>query len=121
MKKLYDFRRLIEKYSVDFLLVTEGEGSYVGGKYVAGEKTVANRRGAIVPLSDKKIYSSGGTLTYKDRQLFMKTPIEESLKYSNVEYKGCNYSIEQETNFDDYADAYIYILKWVSSLSDKHP
>lgn len=116
MKKLYDFRRLIEKYSVDFLLVTEEKGGYVGGKYVAGKETVTERRGAIVPISDKKIYQSGGTLTDKDRQLFMKTPIEESLKYSNVKYNGCKYSIEQETNFDDYADAYIYMLKWVENF-----
>lgn len=116
MKKLYDFRRLIEKYSVDFLLVTEESGGYYGGKPVAGTETVTERRGAIVPISDKKIYQSGGTLTDKDRQLFMKTPIDESLEKCSVKYKWCKYSIEQETNFDDYADAYIYILKWVKNF-----
>ena len=118
MSKLYNFKRLIEKYSVDFTLVSISEGSYVGGKYVEGIKTETQCRGAIVPISDSKIYQSGGALTIKDRQLFMKSPIEQSLTNSKIRYKGNVYKIEHETNHEDYADAYIYTLKWVEKLSD---
>lgn len=118
MPKLYNFKRLIEKYSVDFTLVSISEGSYVGGKYVEGVKTETQCRGAVEPISDSKIYQSGGALTTKDRRLFMKNPIEQSLTNSKVIHKGNVYKIEQEANYEDYADAYIYTLKWVEKLSD---
>lgn len=118
MAKLYNFDRLIDKYSVDFTLVTAAEGTYVGGDYVAGEAAETACRGAIVPMSDSKIYNSGGAYTKKDRQLYMRTPIPYSLKTTKARYKGDLYNIEQATDFDDYANAYIYVMKWVSAVSD---
>jgi len=116
--KLYNFNRLIDKYSVEFTLVVASEGHYDGGEYVKGAEVETACKGAIVPISDSKIYQSGGTLTTKDRQLFMRVPINQPLKTVKVRFKGSAYSIEQETNFDDYSDAYIYLLKWVGGLSD---
>lgn len=118
MAKLYDFKRLITKYSVNFTLVTLSEGGFVNGKYVEGAATETALSGAIVPMADGKIYQSGGTYTVKDRQLYMKTKIEQSLTNAKVRYKGNEYSIEQETDYDDYADAYIYALKWVGAFKD---
>lgn len=118
MAKLYNFDRLIDKYSVDFTLITISGGSYVGGKYVGSTETETLCRGAIDPISDSKIYQSGGVLTTKDRQLYMRTPIEKSLTDSKIRFKGNVYKIEQDTNYDDYANAYIYMLKWVEKLSD---
>lgn len=114
---LNDFDKLIDEYSVDFTLLTYSEdskGSYVGGKYVEGEATEAACRGAIIPYADSKIYHSGGTLTTNDRQLIMKTVIPFPLKGAKVRYKGDVYSIEQSTDYGDYASVYIYALKWVS-------
>lgn len=120
MAKLYNFKRLIDKYSQTFTLITEEKGgSYVGGKYVKGDDTAVTMTGAIVPVSNSKIYQSGGLLTSKDRQLFMKSPIPNPLPKSKIRYKGNTYSIEQETDFGEYADAYIYVLKWVEKLSDR--
>ena len=118
MAKLYNFDRLIDKYSVDFTLVSVSEGSYVGGKYVEGTKTETLCRGAVVPVSDSKIYQSGGVITAKDRQLYMKKPVEKSLTGSKIKFRGNVYKIEQETNYDDYANVCIYMLKWVEKLSD---
>ena len=112
--KLYNFNRLIEKYSGDFVLISEEQGSYDGGKYVAGKETETPCRGAFVPMSASKIYQSGGTLTSKDYQLFMRQPIPDALKTAKARYKGNVYKIEQETNYEDYADAYIYTAKWIS-------
>lgn len=118
MPKLYNFNRLIEKYSVDFTLVTFSEGGYVGNEYVKGEEVQTPCRGAIAPMPNSKIYQSGGTLTTKDRQLFMRTPFEKPLTNAKVLFKGNTYNIEQSTDYGDYADAYIYNLKWVEKLSD---
>lgn len=116
MAKLYNFNRLIEKYSVDFTLVYEAEGTYDSGVYVAGEKTETPCRGAFVPISERKIYQSGGTLTEKDYNLYMRVPIDKPLKTTTARYKGNEYKLEQETNYEEYADAYIYVAKWVSTF-----
>lgn len=115
MGKLYDFIRLIKKYSVKYEVVTASEGAYVNGKYQQGIITLEERYGAIVPLSERKIYQSGGNYTSKDRQLFTTMPITSPLKDTKIRYKGDTYSIEEETPYSDYADAYVYVLRWVSA------
>ncbi len=121
MAKLYNFNRLIAKYSAQcapITLVTASEGGYVGGKYVRGGEVETAIVGAVVPFSDGKIYQSGGALTTKDRQLYMQSPITNPLTGAKVKYKGNLYNIEQDTNYEDYADAYVYSLKWVKALSE---
>lgn len=113
---LYNFDRLIDKYSGDFTLVSETEGNYIGGKYISGETTEITLRGAIVPIADNKVYQSGGTYTTKDRELYMRTPIDKPLETVKVRYKNNEYKIEQVKDFSDYANAYIYLLKWVSGF-----
>lgn len=112
--KFYNFNRLIDKYSVNFTFVSRGDGEYVGGQWVKGNEIKKTCKGAIVPLSDQKIYQSGGTYTSRDRQLYTKTKLFDALNESKVVYKNNLYSIESEVDYDDYADVYVYTLKWVS-------
>lgn len=116
--KLYNFERLIKKYSGDFTLVSTAKGEYIGGKYVEGEKTETGCKGAFVPMSERKIYQSGGTYTSKDYTLYMTEPIPKAFETVKAIYKGNEYNIEQATDYEDYADAYIYNAKWVSAVSD---
>ena len=116
MGKLYNFIRLIRKYSVTYELLTTSEGGYVNGKYQAGVSTTEERKGAIVPLPQRKIYQSGGYYTSKDRTLFSSTPIVSALKDTKVRYQGSTFNVEEETPYGDYSDAYIYTLKWVSTV-----
>lgn len=116
MGKLYNFVRLITKYSVDFEFVAVEKGGYSGGRYIEGEETVTQCRGAIVPMAERKIYQSGGLFTQKDRDLYMFKPLPAEFTTGKVRYKGNEYKIEQETNYEDYADVYVYNLKWVSSF-----
>lgn len=110
--KLYDFKRLIDKYSVTFCLhYTQGE--YVSGRWEQGGKKSISMRGAIVPIKDSKIYSSGGTYSAHDRELYITSPISEPLSNVEVVYKNNIYKIENGRNFEDYADVAIYDLKWV--------
>lgn len=117
MKKLYNFRRLINKYSVDFCL-HRTQGQYVYGKWVMGGELVENMRGAIVPMSHKKIYHSGGTYSADDRELYLTKPLELPLSDLKVVYGGNTYAVEQGRNFEEYADVAIYNLKWVGVVND---
>ena len=112
----YDFRDLIQEHSKTFELVSHSGGEYVGGKWQSGSESVSVRSGAIIPLSDRKIYKSGGTYTSKDRHLYMITPITEALKETQVRYKGSLYNIEEEKDFSDFSAAYVYVLKWVENF-----
>ena len=118
MLKLYNFERLIEKYSVPFHLVVNTDGHYESGKWIDGEPIMQESCGAIVPMPNTKIYQSGGAYTTKDRQLIMRNTIPKALQSSKVCYKGNLYSIQSETDYVDYADVAVYTLKWIS-LFDK--
>ena len=113
--KLYNFIRLINKYSCDFTLVTRERGEYEGGIYAAGAEAQASMRGAIVPMSERKVYQSGGHYTSEDRNLYMHSPITAPLEDCRVEYKGKTYSIEEEQDFSEYADVWEYVLRRVSA------
>lgn len=116
MAKLYDFHRLINKYYCVFEIIGHTEGAYVNGKWQDGLKIVSEMSGAIVPLAEKKIYQSGGTLKTTDRQLYTVIPITEDLSKAKIKYKGKTYSIEEDTDYSDFADVYIYTLRWVNSF-----
>lgn len=116
MNKLYNFKRLIKKYSVKFEMITQTDGAYINGHYQEGKETVKTITGALVPLSENKLTKSGGTYTAKDKQLYLTTPITSPLKNTKIRYKGQEYSLQQETDHSDYADAYVYMAKWVSAF-----
>lgn len=112
--KLYNFTQLIQKYSVPFSLHHTEKGGYVSGKYQPGTETVTEMMGAIVPISQRKIYDSGGTYTEQDRELYLLKPLEGPLSEFQVVYKGNTYAVETGRNFEEYADAVIYTLKYQS-------
>lgn len=107
--KLYNFSRLINKYSVTFTLI-RSRGEYVAGKWTETQEK-EEMRGAIVPMSDRKIYDLGGTYTAGDRELYLTAPLTAPLSDFRVSYKGNTYAVEEGRNFEDYADAAVYILR----------
>ena len=118
--RLYNFTRLIKKYSVSFTLHKSHGGRYVGGKWEVGEDIVEKMTGAIVPISDSKIYGSGGTYTTQDRELYLSKPLKSPLSDYRVVYKGNTYAIENARNFEDYADVVVYTLKQQSKAVGKN-
>ena len=117
--KLYNFTRLIRKYSVTFCL-HRTQGGYVAGKWEEGGEAVKEMCGAIVPISDRKIYDSGGTYTTQDRELYLTKPLHGDLSEYQVIYKGNTYTVEEQRDFEDYADVAVYTLKYVSKAVNEH-
>lgn len=116
--RYYDFDRLIEKYSVDFTVIGEGKGHYDElGEYVTDNATEQSKRGAIIGISDSKIYRSDGVLTAKDKQLYTKESLGEIDK-ACVVYEGDKYKVEQEQNAGNaqFTGVYSYVLKWISAF-----
>lgn len=117
--KLYNFTRLIRKYSVTFTL-KQKSGSYVYGKWVEGVPKTTEMRGAIVPMKARKVYGSGGTYTTQDRELYLTKPLTGVLSDYSVVYKGNTYAVEESLIFEDYADVAVYALKWVGAEVSEH-
>lgn len=112
--QLYDFKRLITKYGVPAQLHKK-QGEYVAGKWIENKEVVSEITGAIVPISDQKIYQSGGTLTKNDREWFISEALTGSLIDFTVVYKGNTYTVEESRDYTDYANVATYVLKRVGT------
>lgn len=115
--KYFNFDALIDKYSVDFTVISTGDGHYDDmGEWVTGTEKTTQKRGAIIGISDTKMYRSEGMLTAKDRELYMR----ESLgAYDNthVMYNGNKYKVESMPNDNhEFSGVYAYTLKYVSAF-----
>uniref|UniRef100_UPI0040576408 hypothetical protein n=1 Tax=Acetatifactor sp. TaxID=1872090 RepID=UPI0040576408 len=113
--KLYHFSRLIKKYAVQCQLINTTEGSWKAGEWVEGETTTTDIRGAIVPLSEKRINNSGGAYTQGDCEFITTKPLELNSD-TFILYKDKKYKIQENTDYSDYADFYNYIARRVSAF-----
>lgn len=117
MGRLFNFDRLVKKYSINCQLLSEAvSGSYVGGEWVPGPAPPSRGiTGAVIPMTDRKIYQSGGTYTEHDREFVTLTEIPlEPTHY--ILYKGMKYQVEENTDYSDYAGFYAYNMKRVGAF-----
>lgn len=114
MRVKYHFSRLLKKYAQEILFYPGASGRYVNGEWVEGESVpCATVTGGVVPLSQRRILTSGGAYTDRDLQLFTLYPLDQALLMAQVEYKGNRYQAVQETDWSDYGDVCAYLLKAV--------
>lgn len=117
MGLIYDFTRLLEKYSVSCELIREsGDGSYIGGNWVPEPPGPPEMvEGAVIPMKDQKIYQSGGTYTQGDRELITLTriPLEPA---AYILFQGVKYHVESENDYSLYAGFHDYNLKRVDAF-----
>jgi hypothetical protein len=115
----FNFDRLIDKYSSNFIAILPTQGSYSdSGEYVQGEPERVSLHGAILNLSEKKIYNSNGTLTTKDQQLFIKGRLTTEIIGAKIIYDGKQYSVEEETGNNKFTGFSSYVLKYVSAFNE---
>lgn len=115
----FDFSRLIGKYSREFTAITRTKGSYDNkGKFQEGKKTSQTLTGAIIGFKESKIFRSSGTLTAKDKHLFMLEPISGALKGAEIIFEGEKFNIDAETENAKFTGVYAYVLKYVSAFDE---
>ena len=112
---IYKFNRLIKKYTVDCQLVSVSEGKWVAGSWVDGETTIEPIRGAIVPMTEKRLNNSGGDYKQGDCEFITTAPIELHSD-THILYKDKKYKLEENTDYSDYADFYTYVARRVSAF-----
>lgn len=109
---MYDFKRLIKKYSITkpSLKVTSGgfHDYKKGGVWVEGEVAYAEFEGAVLPLGEKLIYDNSGYTT-EDRKLYTYADITDN---QTVKFKGHEYTTMEHKGYEDYdANLKVFILK----------
>ena len=112
---LYKFERLIKKYSANCQLVTYPEGQWKAGKWVTGEPTTTEIKGAVVPISEKRIQNSGGSYKQGDCEFITLQPVEPTSDTFLV-YKDKKYKLQDNTDYSEYADFKTYVARRVSSF-----
>lgn len=118
--QLYNFTRLIDKYKSQFTAITLTEGYFDDlGDFVKGEETETTIYGAVIAFKESKVHRSEGTITTKDRRLFVTQPIDKALQGSKAIYEGNVYSIEDESENAKFTGVYAYLLKYCSAFKDK--
>lgn len=111
MAKLYNFKRLVEKYSVLCQHIARKPGHYdEDGIWREPQDVTRDTRAAILPVPERTLYESGGRYTAADRLI---VTLEELKLQTFVVYGGRKYRIEEETDFSEYADFRQYLAKLV--------
>lgn len=115
MKK-YRMNRLIRRYEVPLQLITEEPGGYDpnSGKYRKSQPVTVPFRGAVVPMPERLVYESGGRYTKEDRVLYSTWGLPEK---SKVVHQGQVFSVEEKTDYTDYADFFQYVIRRVSAFA----
>lgn len=115
MAQNFDFSRLIEKYSCDFVAIIPSEGDFDDmGDYIEGKPKEIELRGAIISHRESKIFKSGGTITEQDKALYMLQPLENSLQGAKIVHGGKYYSIGSLLENSEFTGVWAYNLKFVS-------
>jgi hypothetical protein len=121
MGKYFNFDALIKKYESEFTVITAitagTETINDMGDYEYSEPTETAKRGAIIGISDNKIYRSEGMLTSKDKELYMRESLGCNYDKAHVIFKGNKYKVEQMPDENaDFSGVFSYILKYVSAF-----
>lgn len=112
---MYNFDRLLAKYGSTFTTTITTPGYYDDdGKYHKGETTVVEYQGAVMPMTTKAVYASGGKYTTSDSTLYIKQKLTEGTK---IDYEGHSYIVQDETSYERYGGFFKYVLKAVDSLA----
>lgn len=119
--RYYNFDRLIDKYSSDFELLTEVRSYYDSkGDLIKLRMPPAKKRGAIIGLSENKVYRSDGVLTARDKHLYTRESLGD-IRGVKVIFGGDLYSVEEEPSVGNspFTGAFCYVLKYISAFDGK--
>lgn len=116
MPRRINMKRLIRAHQVDYDLITvdEATGRYDdAGEWVEPKEVRETRQAVILPLGERNVYELGGRYTTQDVRVLSLTKIPLKAKI----VKGhMTYSVEEETDYLDFSDFYVYLCKAVSRL-----
>lgn len=116
-RQYFDFSGLLRRYESRFEVVTHTEGGYnASGDWQAAQEKRTIMYGAIIAFRESKVFRPEGTITAKDRRLFVQQALDKALMGAEVIHKGQRYKIESELENAEFTGVWSYMLRWVSAF-----
>lgn len=114
----FNFERLINKYGMEFTVIPAAGGEYKGGVWEANKSEEYSAFGAVMSLSQNKLYQLGGTMTAQDRYLYMTEALKSPLDGTKIKADNNIYNVEsnRDNGKEQFTGVYVYVLKWVSAF-----
>ena len=109
--KAFEFADFVDEFKVPFVAIAESEGSWSNdGVWMPGGTTETPMEGIVLPLTEDDLkYAEAGTYSVKDKKIYTTQALEMG---SKVEYKGDRYTIQNFKDYSEYADVFIYYMRW---------
>lgn len=111
MAKPFEFADFVDEFEVPFIYHDHQEGHWdENGDYIEEQLVPVAMSGIVLPLSEDDLrYAEAGTYSQKEKKVYTVAPLEEGRR---VEYKGDMYTIQSFKDYSEYADVYIYLMRW---------
>lgn len=116
MPELMIFKPVIDAQGVPLIAHMSSPGDYIDGEWVEGTPTPVELTGVILPLvaGSKSVgealsYMENGKYTTKEKKLLTAAEIPDG---TLAEYKGQKYTIQAFTDYTEYTDVHIYVMRW---------
>jgi hypothetical protein len=114
--ELFEFKEMIDDYGISLTYhpPSAEKGWKENGDPIEGTPVdPVQIIGVLLPLSDDELrYVDQGTYTTKDRKIITTS----ELKFGQtVDYKGISYTVQNEKDYTDYSDVYIYYARWAGN------
>lgn len=115
MSKQFEFADFVDEFNVTFYMpestITPGYHDD-DGEWVPAKTTETNvaKTGIVLPLSEDDLkYAENGVYTTKEKKLYVTFPIAEG---TLITYKNDVYTVQAFKDYSEYADVYIYLMRW---------
>lgn len=111
MGKQFEFADFVEEFKVPFIVIKQTEGHWTdGGEWVPGGTETVPMEGIVLPLSEDDLqYTEAGTYSVKDKKIYTTQALEMG---QEIDFKGDKYTVQNFKDYTDYADVYIYYMRW---------
>lgn len=115
MGKQFEFADFVDEFKVSFMLeeLQKTDGYYDDdGEWVLGgtDAVPIVKEGIVLPLSEDDLkYAENGVYSVREKKLYtvFEIPFE-----SIVIYKGDKYTVQAFKDYSEYADVFIYLMRW---------
>lgn len=112
-----DISDLMEEWETT-ITVLKKEGQYKGGRWDSEAETEEETLAVVVPLSNDDLqYDENGTYTKQDIKVYIRYPIASN---AEITYKGKKYKVQEQGDYSEYSNVYIYFAKRLDSGGDWH-
>lgn len=113
MTKPFEFADFVDEFQVPFVYFDHQEGYWNHeGDYIEEKDEPIPMTGIVLPLTENDLkYAEAGTYSQKEKKVYTTVPLQEGRE---VEYKGDKYTIQSFKDYSEYADVFIYLMRWRS-------